>query len=86
MPQLFSLIVSQSIYKSLSKIPLPWRKRIMRAIDLLPQNPYLGEKLWGKLQGKRKIRVPPYRIIYELNKKSRRIIILEIGHRQGIYS
>jgi len=81
----YEVIVSNSVKKSLIAIPLLWRNRLMDAIDLLAENPFMGEKLWGKLQGKRKIRIHPYRIIYEIDKMNRITIILETGHRQGIY-
>jgi len=81
----YKVIVPNSVKKALISIPLPWRMRIMEAIELLPENPFMGEKLWGKLEGKRKIRIHPYRIIYEIDKNNRIIIILETGHRQGIY-
>jgi mRNA interferase RelE/StbE len=81
----YEVVISESVKKALISIPLPWRERIMKAIDLLAENPFMGEKLWGKLQGKRKIRIHPYRIIYEIDKRKRIIIILETGHRQGIY-
>ena len=57
----------------------------MEAIDLLANNPFIGEKLWGKLQGKRKIRIHPYRIVYEIHEKQKLIAIINVGHRQGIY-
>ncbi|MFA6376741.1 MAG: type II toxin-antitoxin system RelE/ParE family toxin [Candidatus Paceibacterota bacterium] len=85
MPNKYKVIVPNSVRKTLATIPLPWRMRIMEAIDLLSENPFMGEKLWGKLLGKRKIRIHPYRIIYEIDKMNRIIIILETGHRQGIY-
>ena len=85
MPGKYKIIVPNSVKKSLAEITLPWKNRIMEAIDMLPENPFMGEKLWGKLQGKRKIRIHPYRIIYEIDKLGRIIIILETGHRQGIY-
>jgi len=81
----YRVVVSGSVGKSFYKIPVMWRERISRAIDLLPENPFMGEKLWGKLQGKRKIRIHPYRIIYEIDNKNREIVILDVGHRQGIY-
>jgi addiction module RelE/StbE family toxin len=81
----FELIVPKSVGKSLVAIPLPWRERMMKAIDLLPQSPFIGEKLRGKLEGKRKIRVYPYRAIYRIDEKNKQIIVVEAGHRQGIY-
>jgi len=85
MTRKYEVVVSNSVKKSLLAIPLPWRNRLMEAIDLLAENPFMGEKLWGKLQGKRKIRIHPYRIIYGINENHRIIIVLETGHRQGIY-
>lgn len=81
----YQVVISKSVSKSFCKIPIPWRERIAKAIDLLPENPLMGEKLWGKLQGKRKIRIHPYRIIYEIDNKNKRIIIFDVGHRQGAY-
>ena len=85
MTRKYEVVVSNSVKKSLLAIPLPWRNRIMEAIDLLAENPFMGKKLWGKLQGKRKIRIHPYRIIYEIDENRRIIIVLETGHHQGIY-
>ncbi|MFH1308945.1 MAG: type II toxin-antitoxin system RelE/ParE family toxin [Patescibacteria group bacterium] len=85
MSRKFKIIVSKSSAKGLKKIPLPWRSRIILSIDLLQENPLMGEKLWGKLEGKRKIRIHPYRIIYEVSEKEKTIIILETGHRSNVY-
>ena len=81
----FRLIAVKNIQKSLSKIPLPWRERIIKAIDNLAYNPYRGEKLWREYIGKRKVRVWPYRIIYSIDDKNKIVYILDVGHRQGIY-
>lgn len=85
MQKKYEIVVSNSVKKALASIPLPWKQQIIAAIDLLAENPFMGEKLWGKLQGKRKIKIHPYRIIYEIDKNNRIIIVLETGHRQGIY-
>ena len=50
----------------------------------LARNPFLGEKMSGKLQDKRKIRIWPYRIIYKINVKRKHIIITDAGHRGSI--
>lgn len=77
----YSVYIPNSIRKSLKEIPLPWRERIGKAIDELQKNPFLGEKMWGKLSDKRKIRVWPYRLIYELDKEKKFIVVVEVGHR-----
>jgi mRNA interferase RelE/StbE len=80
----FDIDTPKSIVKSLKKIQLPWRERILDAMSELAQNPYLSEKMSGKLRGKRKIRVWPYRIIYKVDIRRRRIIVTDVGHRGSI--
>ena len=77
----YQITIADSAFKNLKRIPLPWKRRISDVIDRLVLNPFLGSKMWGELQGKRKIRVWPYRVIYSVDEKSRSINILELGHR-----
>lgn len=85
MPGKYRIIIPHSVKKNFICIPLPWRQRIMEAIDILAENPFMGEKLHGKLKDKRKIRIHPYRIIYKIINGDRIILIVEVGRRQGIY-
>lgn len=80
----FNIHIPNSVKKSLKKIPIPWRDRMFNAIEMLQFDPFIGEKMFGKLQNKRKIRIWPYRIIYEVNIKKKTIIIVEAGHRGGV--
>jgi len=84
MPGKFIIYIPNSVTKSLSRIPLPWKERIAKAIDLLEENPYMGEKMTGQLANCRKIRIWPYRIVYQINKKEGFIKILEIEHRGNV--
>lgn len=83
---MFKVVVERKVEKSLSKIPQKWRVRLAKAIDSLSTNPFHGKKLEGELEGLYSIRVWPYRIIYSINKKEIVIIVVAIGHRQGIYT
>lgn len=85
MPQSFFVFIPKSVLKSLEKIPLPWQSRIKKAIDALQPNPFYGEKMVGKLKDKRKIRVWPYRIIYQILKKELLVLVIRVGHGQGVY-
>jgi addiction module RelE/StbE family toxin len=80
----YFVYISKSIRKSLLRVPSPWSERIEKAIDMLETDPFYGEKMTGKLKDKRKIRIWPYRIIYETDFKKKIIIIVEIGHRGSI--
>ena len=80
----YNLQTSKLARKVRAMIPLPWSERIARTIGMLLTDPYLGEKMSGKLSGCRKIRVWPYRIIYRLDKKAKIIIVLEVKHRGNV--
>jgi len=81
----YKIKIRHKAEKVLYKIPFPWQKRIAQAIDVLEENPFYGEKMWGKLKDRRKIRVWPYRIIYRLYPSQKIIYIERIAHRQGAY-
>ena len=76
------LYKSQAI-KQLKKLPLVEKKKIIRKLELLPQDSYAGKALKGELGGLYSLRVWPYRIIYEITGNS--IIILSVCHRQSAY-
>lgn len=68
--------------KKLSKIYLP---KVSHSIGLLTKNPFLGEKMSGDFQGSYRIKIPPVRIIYRPDLKTKTIWIRAIGHRGYIY-
>ena len=71
--------------KQLDKIPVIYRAKFEKVIDSLVQDPFSGKKLEGKLKGQYSVRVWPYRIIYRIYKKKLIVLIIDIGHRQGVY-
>lgn len=81
----FKVLMRGQAQKNLLKIPKPWQVRIIEAVDGLVTDPFTGEKLWGEMRGKYKIRVWPYRIIYEVLPKEKLVYVLRIDHRQGVY-
>jgi mRNA-degrading endonuclease RelE of RelBE toxin-antitoxin system len=55
----------------------------MKSLRTLEQSPEIGDQLnpsrfW-------KIRVGDYRVIYEIDRETNRIIVLHIGHRRNVY-
>ena len=65
----FVVYVPKSVRRDLLKIPLPWRMRMVKAIDSLATNPWAGEKMLGKMAARRKLRVWPYRLLYRIEEK-----------------
>ena len=73
--------ISKPAKKSLAKVPIGWRRRIIEAAEGLEGHPFYGVKMYGKWQGKRKIIIWPYRIFYVVDKRERVVKILKIRHR-----
>jgi mRNA interferase RelE/StbE len=57
--------------------------RIQKSLKILEQSPEVGEQL--KPSKFWKIRVGDYRVIYEVDRSSNRVIILFVGHRKNVY-
>ena len=76
---------SSRAQKDLKKLPKIKIKAILKKIELLPISPFLGKKLGGKFSGCHSLRVWPYRVIYQVNKWPRVILIVTVEHRQGVY-
>lgn len=81
----FYVLVRGKAQKNLAKIPQPWRARLIEALTVLETDPFVGEKLWGKLADCYKYRIWPYRIEYKVLLKERTVYVFRIKHRQGAY-
>lgn len=80
-----SLIIERPAKKKLKKFPTEIHIRIITAFVEIQNNPLVGEKLRGELQGYYKFRVGDYRIVYSFNSKQSKVSVVKIEHRQGIY-
>ena len=72
--------------KGIDKIPLQYQKKILAALPAIADNPFIGKKLAGQLAGLYSYHVWPYRIIYRVYEKLLLVIIIRVGHRQGVYA
>jgi mRNA interferase RelE/StbE len=83
----YSLRILQPAAKELEKIDRSTAERIADRIQWLSEN-LDSTKLYplkGELKGLYKIREGSYRIIFEILKNERTIIIHSVGHRREIY-
>ena len=81
----YQLKVKPSVQKKLEKLPKADYYRILSALSILTGNPYVGKKMKGEYDGSYSYRVWPYRIIYDIYKKALLILVVRVGHRQGVY-
>lgn len=49
------------------------------------EDPFIGKKLEGRFEGAYSYRVWPYRIIYRVYKNLLIVVVVHVGHRQGVY-
>lgn len=81
----YQVIILKKVQKELDKIDAKYKTKIITILVSLQNDPLIGKKLNGKYKSQLSYNVWPYRIIYEIEKKKLIILILHIGHRQGIY-
>lgn len=79
------LILSKDATKQLLRLPQSEQVKIKKKLIQLRENPFGGKKLEGELSSDRALRAWPYRIIYSINKKEKRVEVSTIQHRQGAY-
>lgn len=73
-------------YRDLKKLPQEVQHRIYKKIsEVLPENPFAGEKLGGIYKGYFRLRIGDYRVVYQLLKDEVVIMVLRIGDRSNIY-
>jgi mRNA interferase RelE/StbE len=61
------------------------KRSIKAAVRALANNPECGEPLQRELEGLRKYRVRRFRIVYAIDRKSRMIRLMAVGHRRDVY-
>jgi len=82
---LFRVVIPKKVQKEISNIDQRYKDRILAVVTRLRSDPFMGKKLDGDHQGQWSYQVWPYRIIYEVHKNELVILLVKIGHRQGVY-
>jgi mRNA-degrading endonuclease RelE of RelBE toxin-antitoxin system len=79
------VIVTPKALKQYNHLPKTEQTKIKKKLLLLEQNAQEGKKLSGDYNEVRSLRAWPYRIVYYINNKVKKIYIVTIAHRQGVY-
>ena len=75
----WSFRVDNKVYRVLKKIPKPTAQRIVRAVEALPENPYVGDIV--KVKGEQLLwrrRIGEYRIFFEIHQDNRFIDVVRV--------
>ena len=82
--------VERSFQKTLSKIPADYQKAIVTAIRSLMANPrpegkrtkkLTGELIVSQFTAQYRLRIGPYRVLYDIDDQRKRVIHLELAKR-----
>lgn len=81
----YSLAFKKSVSKDLRSVPKKEVARILRCFDALAEDPrgQGSEKLSG--QSRYRVRQGAYRIVYEVQDDTRRVVVVKVGHRREVY-
>ncbi|MDO8626126.1 MAG: type II toxin-antitoxin system RelE/ParE family toxin [Candidatus Magasanikbacteria bacterium] len=82
---LFTVRLEPRAEKELKRLPLDIQNRIGENLRIIATSPYSGKKLKGELTGYYSYRAWPYRIVYQILNHELFVIVIRIGHRQGVY-
>lgn len=88
MSKKYDISFKKSALKELQALPAKVQQKILDAAQLLALNPYTELLQIKKLKGADclyRFRIQDYRVIYEIEKRLVKIIVIKIGHRKDVY-
>ena len=83
--KLFRVDIPPHVAEAIRHFPPDLKRSIKSALRLLSANPQSGVPLIKELDGYWKYRVKRFRIVYSINRRTKILRVVAIGHRQGIY-
>lgn len=81
----YRLVISRDAQKSLDKLSPAARRKVIRVLDALVADPFIGKKLHGELEGYWAVRAWPFRVIYRIRDRQLEVLVLTIKHRKDVY-
>ena len=84
----YEVVFKKSAFKELQALPEKVQQKVIDATQLLSSNPYTELLNIKKLKGAEsvyRIRIQDYRLIYSIEKRVAKILVIKIGHRSEVY-
>ena len=72
-------------FKELAVLPREAQRRIVAAVEQLPDEPLKGEPLSAEWKGLRRLRIGRYRVIYAFDGGRLLILVVRVGNRSEVY-
>lgn len=82
---MYVIIITPRALKVYNGLPKSEQIKFKKKLLSLETNPLEGKKLFGEYKDSRSLKAWPYRIIYYINEKEKKVFVVTIAHRQGVY-
>lgn len=82
---MYRVKLTPSAAEILNSLPPDVKKQVKTALKELYQNPHLGKLLQNDLDGFRSLKIKRFRCIYQIDDRTKTLIVYAIGHRRDIY-
>ena len=89
---LWRIVFTRRFEKALEKLDREVAVRVLRKVEILSRNPYVGKMLRGvyvEIEDLRlklySLRVGDYRVIYTVNPLESKVYLLTVKHRKHVY-
>ena len=79
-----NIVITENFERDVKKLrDKSIKERIDSEVKKIRENPYFGKPLGYGLKGEKSVRIPPYRLIYEV--QGNNLILLRFKHRKEVY-
>jgi len=85
---MYSLAVKEGLDRTFARMAKKDRKRldaVAKKVAEILENPYRFKPLRGPMQGKRRVHVGPFVLVYEINEGRKVVILLDFEHHDTVY-
>ena len=79
----YTVFVTDQTRRCVETLPDATKRMCVNAHKVLSENPYRGHVMFGQLEGLRRFKVGPLRLIYELDEDKRIITTVMIACQNG---
>ena len=83
---MYDVILSNTARGQIKKLPRRYQKSALEALEDLKETPLSGKALARELKSRFSFQFGPYRIIYKIKKREKKVEVLVIRHRKYAYS
>ena len=81
----YRVAIAPDVAERIRHLPPDLKRGVREAIRAVAHAPAIGAELQRELLGYRKYRVRRYRLIYRIDRETRAIRIVALGHRRTVY-